>query len=136
MRALIAAIATAMIASACASLAPPAGDRSTRLYTLDCGRILITRPSAFDTEDRLGPEPRELVVPCYLIRHPRGDLLWDAGLSDAIAEMDGGRLEGRVGVSFVTVTLAAQLQELGVPPSAVEYLAMSHSHYDHAGNAH
>ena len=31
--------------------------------------------------------------------------------------------------------MADQLNEIGVPPEDIEYLAVSHSHFDHAGNA-
>ena len=63
-----------------------------------------------------------------------GTLLWDAGLSDALAsEAESAQSSGSV--ARVTATLRAQLAELGYEPADVTYLAMSHLHYDHAGNA-
>ncbi|WP_437806355.1 hypothetical protein [Sorangium sp. So ce1078] len=53
-----------------------------RLYALDCGRAEIADMSAFGDE----AGPRELVASCYVIRHPRGTLLWDTGVNDTFAE--------------------------------------------------
>ena len=47
---------------------------------------------------------------------------------DATAQSSGS-------VATVTTTLRAQLAELGYEPADVTYLALSHLHYDHAGNA-
>ena len=76
----------------------------------------------------------DLSVPCYLIEHPAGTLLWDAGLSDSLAEGSPHTQENGT-VTTVTTTLAAQLEELGFTPADLDYLALSHLHYDHAGNA-
>lgn len=58
--------------------------------------------------------------------------MWDAGLSDTLYETPqiAPMLK-----SWVERPMADQLQEIGVPPKDVEYLAVSHSHFDHAGNA-
>ena len=76
----------------------------------------------------------ELSVPCYLIEHAEGSLLWDAGLSDA-PRRRGREPAVERSVATVTTTLRAQLAELGYEPADVTYIAMSHLHYDHAGNA-
>ena len=59
-------------------------DDTIKLYALDCGS-LIMQANAFDSTDSFSDdELRYLVVPCYLIRHPKGDFMWDAGLPDAM----------------------------------------------------
>src|SRR5262249_5613235 len=59
--------------------------------------------------------PAHLVVPCFLIRHPKGDLVWDTGVpSDK---------------------LTAGLAQLGLKPADIKYLSVSHVHFDHIGNA-
>jgi len=110
-----------------------------RLYTIDCGSIEVVEPNVFDRQDRvadlLTEGERNMVVPCYLIRHPKGDLLWDAGLPDDIAQNEGGVLDLEVMKFIVQNSLIGQLQEINLAPEDIEYLAVSHSHVDHAGNA-
>ena len=106
---------------------------SVRLYVFDCGHLRIPDPGRFS----LFPHEvstLELSVPCYLIEHPDGTLLWDAGLSDSLAE-GSPHTQANGTVTTVTATLRAQLEELGYQPADITYLALSHLHYDHAGNA-
>jgi glyoxylase-like metal-dependent hydrolase (beta-lactamase superfamily II) len=73
--------------------------------------------------------------PCYLIRHSKGDLLWDLGLPESIADTPEG-LPDPFGPSrmFVTRKLTAQMGELGLLPADIEFISVSHSHFDHIGN--
>ena len=106
---------------------------SLRLYIFDCGHLRIADPGRFSlTMDEVST--LELSVPCYLIEHPDGTLLWDAGLSDSLAE-GSPHTQANGTVTTVTATLRAQLEELGYQPADITYLALSHLHYDHAGNA-
>ena len=93
-----------------------------RLYALDCGRATF-KDSGFFSD-----------VPCFLIRHPKGTLLWDTGLSDKIAESPNGVEQEGVHMSMAR-TLARQLKELGLSAGDVTYLAFSHLHFDHTSNA-
>ena len=113
--------------------ATDAGVGGPRLYVFDCGQLRVADPGRFSlTMEEVST--LELSVPCYLVEHPGGTLLWDAGLSDALAgEAESAQSSGSV--ARVTTTLRAQLAELGYAPADITYLAMSHLHYDHAGNA-
>ncbi|QSQ18984.1 serine hydrolase [Pyxidicoccus parkwayensis] len=108
---------------------------SVRLYALDCGRIDIADMGMFsDTGEHAG-EHGTLSAPCFLIQHPRGTLLWDAGLGDKVASLPDGE-EPVPGSRFrVSVTLVSQLAKLGLKPSDVDFVSFSHLHADHAGNA-
>jgi glyoxylase-like metal-dependent hydrolase (beta-lactamase superfamily II) len=108
---------------------------AVRLYALDCGRIDIADMGMFsDTGEHAG-EHGTLSAPCFLIRHPRGTLLWDAGLGDRVASLPDGE-EPVPGSRFrVSVTLVSQLAKLGLKPSEVDFVSFSHLHADHAGNA-
>jgi N-acyl homoserine lactone hydrolase len=110
-----------------------AGITSPRLYVFDCGQLRVGDPGRFSlTMDEVST--LELSVPCFLIEHPEGTLFWDAGLSDSLAgESESAQSSGSV--ARVTTTLRAQLTELGYEPADIDYLAVSHLHYDHAGNA-
>ena len=111
----------------------PEAISAVRLYTLDCGE-LVADQTPFGSEGEYAGQTADMVVTCFLIRHPDGDLVWDAGLPDAISLLPGGQ-EISGGTLTVPVTLQSQLNDLGVPPEDVEYFAFSHSHFDHVGNA-
>ena len=55
-----------------------------KLYVFDCGLIGFSDISMFSLSNDETPV-RELFVPCYLIEHPEGRLVWDAGLPLAMA---------------------------------------------------
>jgi N-acyl homoserine lactone hydrolase len=81
--------------------------------------------------------------PVYLIVHPRGTLLFDTGLGDRYfgrpfnESLLGDPPNPLPLQSFVLVTktVKSQLDAIGYPPSKIEYLALSHPHADHIGNA-
>lgn len=104
-----------------------------RLYALDCGRIDNTDLTFFsDTGEHAG-ERGSLIVPCYLIRDGDRWLLWDTGLGDALAATPQGAREDGERWS-VPHTLVSQLARLGLKPDDVTVVALSHLHFDHAGN--
>jgi glyoxylase-like metal-dependent hydrolase (beta-lactamase superfamily II) len=119
-----------------ATLAHGAGSSpDVRLYVLDCGRLDIRDLRMFDDSGALDGKPGTMSVPCFLIRHPKGTLLWDTGLGDAIADHPGG-VELAPGIrAIVRVKLVDQLKALGLKPADIDYLAFSHWHEDHTGNA-
>jgi N-acyl homoserine lactone hydrolase len=104
-----------------------------KLYTMDCGRFTTGNAEMFSDEGAYNGFSVELVNPCYLIRHPAGDLLWDTGIPSAAATAPPEESNG-----FQTTlerTLEDQLTELGLTPDDIEFVSFSHSHFDHVGNA-
>ncbi len=106
------------------------------LTVFDCGEIRVT-----DLGDLMSPGidvgvSRDLFVPCYLIEHPEGRLIFDAGLTDALAAHGSAGRTSSDGawISKVKRTLAAQLEEIELDPGDVEFVAFSHVHFDHTGN--
>lgn len=109
---------------------------TVRLYALDCGRLEFKDMGFFADTGEYDGTPGKLFASCFVIRHPKGVLVWDTGLGDKIAEMPQGLdLFGGLMHESVPVTLAAQLKEIGLAPADVTYVAFSHLHGDHAGNA-
>src|SRR5690349_17984561 len=104
-----------------------------RLYALDCGRIEFKDMAMFSDTDEYDGVSGTLSDPCFVIRHPQGTLLWDTGLGDELAGHPGNF--GPDIQLFVDVPLQAQLRTLGLEPKDITYLALSHFHLDHAGNA-
>ena len=114
--------------------------QSLRLYVFDCGLLNVTTEGVqryHVTPAQLG-ETR-MAVPCFLVAHPRGTLMWDLGVipdGDVDAQPQGAR--ARFGGAFdasVTRTLRSQLAVIGYRPADITYVAFSHAHIDHSANA-
>jgi N-acyl homoserine lactone hydrolase len=105
-----------------------------RLYALDCGLIEFKDMGWFSDTGEYDGKPGRLVDPCFLIRHPKGTLLWDTGLGDKLAANANGVDNSGVHMR-VPFTLVDQLGKLGLTPADVGYVAFSHFHFDHTGNA-
>jgi Metallo-beta-lactamase superfamily len=116
--------------------------QSVRLYVFDCGTLHITNTERFGLK-REEVATADLSVPCFLIVHPKGTLIWDTGtVPDAAWTPVGHPVVQQVVLPDsqerdVTVvnSLRAQLAEVGYSPSDITYLALSHYHYDHTANA-
>jgi len=76
---------------------------------------------------------RDLIVPCYVVEHENGRLLWDGGLPSKTADIDGWQGEGML--SRLDRTFSEQLPEIGLDMSSFDYAAYSHMHFDHVGVA-
>jgi N-acyl homoserine lactone hydrolase len=117
----------------CAQAAPPATE--IRLYTLDCGHATFKDMGFFSDTGEFAGQPGAIADPCFVIRHPKGTLLWDTGFGDKLAASKDGT-DPQPGVHLtVPVTLVDQLKTLGLAPADVTYVAFSHFHFDHTGNA-
>jgi glyoxylase-like metal-dependent hydrolase (beta-lactamase superfamily II) len=107
---------------------------SVRLYVIDCGTLVYNRPEDYDlTREEVADT--NMSVPCFLVIHPRGILLFDTGLSDRLV---GRPLYENVDEGYGQIkftTLRGQLADIGVTPADITYLAISHRHWDHVGNA-
>jgi N-acyl homoserine lactone hydrolase len=121
--------------------AAPAAVRTPRIYVLD-GGVLASDVSRYGlTPEQVQSVP--LSVAAYLIVHPRGVLLWDAG-----AVPDKERAGAALGANHhlvladgqernveLAAPLLSQIVAAGYKPSDVTYLALSHYHWDHTANA-
>ena len=106
---------------------------SMRLYVFDCGQLNIADISVYQLK-REEIATNLMSVPCFLIAHPRGNLMWDVGaVPDSAFRPGGGPATLRAATS--TKTLQAQMAEIGYAPGDITHLAFSHFHWDHVGNA-
>jgi glyoxylase-like metal-dependent hydrolase (beta-lactamase superfamily II) len=124
------------LAAALAACTPPAQQApAIELYAMDCGHAQFSDIGVFADDHSFDGQSRELIVPCYLIRHPSGDLIWDTGLPEAIADMpDGFSPQGFPARFVVPTKLTAQLAQLNITPADIEFVSFSHMHSDHTGN--
>ncbi len=110
--------------------APPA---SVRLYVFDCGMLDITDTSNYQLKkEELATQ--KMAVPCYLVAHPKGTLMWDVGaVPDSSFLPAGGHTPLRYARSVRT--LSSQLAQIGYAPPDITFLSFSHFHWDHIGNS-
>jgi glyoxylase-like metal-dependent hydrolase (beta-lactamase superfamily II) len=107
----------------------------------DCGTLLAD-PARFRLK-REEIATTALSVPCFLVAHPQGRLIWDPGavpdpdwtptgaeVAHHLVLPDGGERE-----MTLRKQLKTQLAEVGYAPSDITHLAFSHYHYDHTANA-
>ena len=125
-------LAAVLFAAAVVGCAAPVSQRATadRLYVMDCGHNAALDESRWTPGVNVG-KPIDLSDNCYLIRHGTQWLLWDTGYADAIADKP---VVSAVGTASRRKTLAAQLAEIDVKPSDIQWVAVSHTHPDHVGN--
>jgi glyoxylase-like metal-dependent hydrolase (beta-lactamase superfamily II) len=128
-------LAVAALAAGCSQMSEKSSSGIQRMYVFNCGESRTTDVSRWSPGVNVG-QPWEFSNNCYLIRHAKGLMLWDSGLSDAIAAMPDGlvALGGALRMQMPK-TLASQLAEVGVKTTDVTVIAFSHFHPDHAGNA-
>jgi len=114
----------------------PKPPKSVRLYVFDCGSIKGLSPAMFNFKPN-EVKATEMVVPCYLVVHPRGTMIWDTGtIADSAFKPDGSPVTQGTGVTMsATKPLKAQLAAVGYKPSDITYLGLSHYHSDHTANA-
>jgi glyoxylase-like metal-dependent hydrolase (beta-lactamase superfamily II) len=118
----------AAIALGSAAHAAPKPPKTVELYSIDCGRLTIPNADMFADDGSYKGVATTMVVPCYLIRHPKGDLIWDTGLPPT----PPGR---PAAPGQPAKSLTENLKDLGLTPGDIEYVSVSHSHFDHIGNA-
>ena len=110
-----------------------ASSPSIKLYTFDCGDIEVSDLDAFSSSGDYAGKAGQLVNTCYLIRHPEGDLIWDLGLPQTLVG-SGPQVNGIFTLSLES-SLVDQLALIGLSAADIEFLSISHSHFDHTGQA-
>ena len=103
------------------------------LTRLDCGGAVIKDFNSFFSDTMELPSgPKRITDSCYLIKRFDKYLLWDTGFP---AELKGKVDEGKQMSATVRATIVEQLAELGLKPSDIGTVGISHMHGDHTGQA-
>ena len=107
-----------------------------KLYVFDCGALYLDSAmlTAFSLKEDETPV-RELFVPCYVVEHEKGRLLWDAGLPLKAAEAHGERVTVDEFPMSYQRSIVDQLADMKLTPADIGYVAYSHLHFDHIGAA-
>jgi glyoxylase-like metal-dependent hydrolase (beta-lactamase superfamily II) len=125
----------AALAAVVLSAAPACAQTVEKLYIFNCGEGVAGDISRWSPGVNEG-KSMDFVDTCYLIKHAQGWFLWDTGIPDAVAAMPNGLApaDPKAVTWKRPKTLAAQLDQLGVKPSDIKGMAVSHTHPDHIGN--
>jgi N-acyl homoserine lactone hydrolase len=107
---------------------------SLRVYLFDCGLIKGEDPTDFGL-NKGDVKNTDMVVPCYLIVHPKGTLMWDVGVIPDSAFKEGKPVSEEGDTVSSPKPLLPQLAALGYPAEKITYIAFSHYHFDHTANA-
>jgi glyoxylase-like metal-dependent hydrolase (beta-lactamase superfamily II) len=133
-RGLAGGIATLLVGSAClAHAASPAG---MKLYAFSSGALTLPRSLLQN-----GADSTAIQVPVgfFVIKHPKGNVLFDTGNNDRIITDPaywGPLIKGLNPVRTPDVAIVVQLARIGLKPDDIRYVVLSHFHLDHGGNAH
>jgi N-acyl homoserine lactone hydrolase len=105
-----------------------------KLLRLDCGRSVANDESVWTPGENVG-RSIEFSSTCWLIKHGGEWLLWDAGVPEAAHnDPNGWSTLPKLIVYHLDRTLTDQLAEIGLKPSDITRVAISHTHGDHVGN--
>jgi len=133
----VTAVAACTALASATHAAPPAAAAPTplRLYVLNSADMTV--PRAFLQQG--GEGTQWVPAAFFLIKHPKGNVLFDTGVNDReIAEP--GSVWARGAIDYFGLkkspeqSIEAQLAKAGVKPDEIRYVVISHMHLDHAGN--
>jgi N-acyl homoserine lactone hydrolase len=106
---------------------------AVRLWRLDCGAIQVNDLDAFSDTYLYVGRSKLLTASCYLIKHDDTYMLWDAGLPES--SLGASLKSSDTMAASLSRTIKDQLAEIKVAPGAISIVGVSHSHWDHTGQA-
>jgi len=123
------------LAAALFAGAATAQAQDTRMYVFSSGALTIGKGvlQNFATMD----PPIQIPVGFYVIKHPKGNVLFDTGNNDKLIEDKNwwpAGLQGLKPAMTPDVAIDVQLKKIGLTPDDIKYVVCSHLHLDHGGN--
>jgi len=113
---------------------PGSAGVADKLFRLDCGHSLANDESVWTPGENVG-RSIEFSSTCWLIKHGSEWLLWDTGVPEAaLNDPKGWSTLPKLIVYHLDKTVTGQLAEIGLKPSDIGRVAISHTHGDHIGN--
>ncbi|MEZ4809952.1 MAG: N-acyl homoserine lactonase family protein [Allomuricauda sp.] len=107
-----------------------------KLYTFSGGTVVANMLELFSQDTTYTGQSKEFADAFYVIVHPKGTLMWDAGLPEGLVGMaepftspDGAFTVSRKD------SVVNQLASIGMTPGDIDYISLSHTHFDHVGHA-
>lgn len=107
-----------------------------KLYVFDGGKIIANKLELFSEDTTYQGQRKVLADPYYVVIHPKGKLIWDAGLPENLVGL-AEQFTDPSGAFTVSRkdSVKNQLKSIGLTVNDIDYIALSHSHFDHVGHA-
>jgi glyoxylase-like metal-dependent hydrolase (beta-lactamase superfamily II) len=106
-----------------------------KLHQLVGGSIFVKKLEAFSQDTTYTGQTKQFTDAYYVISHPKGNLMWDAGLPEGLVRETPYDEPSGVFAIKRPDSLVNQLKSIGFKIEDFKYFAMSHSHFDHTGHA-
>lgn len=106
-----------------------------KMYALDGGSIFVKKLEVFSQDTMYTGKQKQFTDAYYVISHPKGNLMWDAGLPEGLVRKDDFHEPSGVFAIRRSDSLANQLASIRMKIEDFKLFAMSHSHFDHTGHA-
>ncbi|MFY9242280.1 MAG: N-acyl homoserine lactonase family protein [Polaribacter sp.] len=110
-------------------------ENGVKLYQLVGGSILVNKLEIFAQDKAYEGQSKQFTNMYYVISHPKGNLMWDAGLPENLVVEEPFTEISGVFTLQRPDSLANQLETIGFKIEDFNYFAMSHTHFDHTGHA-
>ncbi len=106
-----------------------------KLHVFSGGKIIVNNLELFSQDTTYHGQSKTFADAFYVIQHPKGNLMWDAGLPEnLIGQKPYTDPSGAFTVSRKD-SVVNQLKSIGLKISDFKYFALSHNHFDHIGHA-
>ena len=128
-------LAGAAIAMLAGSFATVVQAQDIRLYAFSSGALTIGK-GVLQNFGVMDP-PIQVPVGFYVIKHPKGNVLFDTGNNDNLIKDPNwwpAGLQGLKPAMTPEVALDFQLGKIGLKLDDIKYVVVSHLHLDHGGN--
>jgi len=105
------------------------------LHVLDGGTVQANMLELFSEDTTYTGQARGFADAYYVIKHPKGTLMWDAGLPEKLVGMAQPFSPNAAFTVSRKDSLDKQLQSIGMTVDSIDYISLSHTHFDHSGHA-
>ena len=106
-----------------------------KLFALEGGSILVKKLEVFSQDTTYTGQTKQFANAYYVISHPKGNLMWDAGLPEQLVVDEPFHEPSGVFAIKRPDSLVNQLASIGFKIEDFKYIALSHHHFDHTGHA-
>ena len=108
-----------------------------KVFVLDGGFMALNNLDQFTLDESYNRQRKMIDNPVFIIEHSKGRLIWDVGLPDSLADRNTGEIDTTTvsTLFYVRKKLINQINAMNLTPDSIDYLAVSHTHLDHIGNA-
>lgn len=106
-----------------------------KMFMFDGGTVQVNMLEIFSQGDLYKGETKTFADAFYVIQHPEGNLLWDAGLGEGLVGQEPFTTPNGAFTVSRKHGIDEQLKQIGLSTKDFKYIALSHTHFDHTGSA-